>query len=426
MLRTVAIAVAAIAVMACGTIFRPLAGPLTTSGCSPDWVEYYQSLPPMVDRAPIIVRGIVTRIGTHDEEYGTMRTIVLRRTDVLKGSAPAEIAVIESPCPMYDAREGDEWIAFLQPFFSPRTPRDAGIYVSLGGPQAVFAVRGGIVAKSGPLDLPQSVVGAYEGKSGSSLLADIRAVRPLDGDAAALFSRFGWTTRGNWRVSEVTLPTAAGMEDVGMLAPNTPSKVPQNFAELAAVSADAGLDFRLSGGKPGELLDLLLERDWDGTGRFPPLGTVLIVDRRIVGAWVHISPQGDLYSLRQRVEALAAPPHDPPTPTPIPNRFPQGVNIARDHGLGVASTLSVKSPLGGGRTEDRAIIKPIVDALDVTLPTFAVPGPTSGTPTILLIWAEDRFLTLEYWPESDLLVNRAFGYAVHPPPHAIELLATVR
>jgi len=45
---------------------------------------------------------------------------------------------------------------------------------------------------------------------------------------------------------------------------------------------------------------------------------------------------------------------------------------------------------------------------------------------VVLIWAEDRYFTLEYWADLDLLVNRNFGYAVHPPRRAIQLLEAIR
>lgn len=142
---------------------------------------------------------------------------------------------------------------------------------------------------------------------------------------------------------------------------------------------------------------------------------------------MHIAPQGDLYSINQREAAVAAPPRDPPPPTPIPNRFPQGVNLTRDHGLAQTSSLAVKTAsLAGGQTQDQAVIRAIVEALDVMLPTQAVPTPAGGQPMIVLIWAEDRYFTLEYWPALDLLVNRNFGYAVRPPPRAIELLEAIR
>jgi hypothetical protein len=404
--------------------------------CRSEPVMAWQSLPPMVDRAAVIVRGSVTRIGSTEIAGTLVRTIALQTRELLKGMAAVELTILEYRCRFFDVHEGDEWIAFLSPYattFSPpsvpaETASLSGAYVTLGGPEATFAVRGGKLAKTGSLDeMPAQVVKAYEGMPAAQLLNDIRAIRPVDGDVRDLFARFGWAPRGTLYVGELTLPSPIGFQNVGMLAPGTPTKVLHNFDEFATVSAVAGLDFRPYANKPGEIIQILLERDWDGVGRFPPLGHAVIVDRRIVGAWVHIAPQGDLYPITQRAAAVAAPPHDPPPPTPTPNRFPQGVNMTRDHGLAQTSTLAVKTPsLGGGRTEDRAVIRPIVEALDTTLPTQPVPTPTGGQPMIILIWAEDRYFTLEYWADLDLLVNRNFGYAVHPPRHAIELLESVR
>src|SRR5207237_9104773 len=92
---------------------------------------------------------------------------------------------------------------------------------------------------------------------------------------------------------------------------------------------EAVLTFRQYAWRPRELIQTLPERDWDGAGRFPPLGHAVLVDRHIVGAWVHIAPQGDLYPISQRDAALAAPAHDPPTPSPTPNRYPHGAHMTR-------------------------------------------------------------------------------------------------
>ena len=423
------------AIVACtGPTFTNLTASL--DACRSEPGMSWQSLPPMVDRAALIARGTVVRLGSIDIAGTPVRTIALRPAEVVKGTAGAEITIIEYRCHFFDVREGDEWIAFLSPYatsFSPpyvpvQTTAVAGAYVTLGGPESTFAVRGGTLAKTGSLDeMPAQVMKAYEGKPAAELLRDIRAIRPVDGDVRDLFARFGWAPRATLYVGELTLPSAIGFQNVGMLAPGTPTKVLHNFDEFANVSAEAGLDFRPYAGRPSELIQIVLERDWDGAGRFPPLGHAVLVDRHIVGAWVHIAPQGDLYPISQRDAALAAPPHDPPTPSPTPNRYPQGVNMTRDHGLAATSSLAVKTPtLGGGQTQDRALILPIVEALDVTLPTQPVPVLSGGQPMVVLIWAEDRYFTLEYWADLDLLVNRNFGYAVHPPRRAIQLLEAIR
>lgn len=256
----------------------------------------WQSLPPMVDRATVIARGRVTRIGSTDIAGTPVRTIALEPNEVLKGAAGGELTIVEYRCRFFDVREGDEWVAFLTPYatafappYSPaRTPAVEGAYLTLGGAEAVFAVRNGSLAKAGSLDeMPAQVVRAYEGKPAAQLVNDIRAVRPVDGDVRDLFARFGWAPRATLYVGELTLPPAIGFQNAGMLAPGTPTKVLRNFDEFARVSAEAGLDFRPYAGKPGEIIQVLLERDWDGVGRFPPLGNALIVgssDRRRLGA----------------------------------------------------------------------------------------------------------------------------------------------
>jgi hypothetical protein len=396
----------------------------------------WQSLPPLVDRATLIARATVIRLGSTELAGVSVRTILLQPREVLKGTAGSEITVIENACRYFEVREGDEWIAFLAPYattfstpYAPvRTTATVDAYVTLGGPESVLTIRAGTLAKAGSLEeMPAQLVRSYEGKPAAHLLADVRAVHPIDGDVRDLFARFGWAPRSIWHLQELTMPPAIGFQNLGLVAPGPGPKVSRTFDEFAQVSSEVGMDLRPYASRPAELVEILLERDWDGNGRFPPLGHAVIVDRRVIGAWVQILPQGDLYSLRQRDAALAATPHDPPPPTPIPNRYPHGVNLARDHGLAPTRALSVKTPsLGGGQTQDPVVIGRIVGSLDVMLDTLAVPAPPAGQPMIVLIWAEDRYFSLEYWAELDLLVNRSFGYAVHPPHRAIELLESIR
>ena len=197
--RLASLALGFCAIVACtGPTFTNLTASL--DACRSEPGMSWQSLPPMVDRAALIARGTVVRLGSIDIAGTPVRTIALRPAEVVKGTAGAEITIIEYRCHFFDVREGDEWIAFLSPYatsFSPpyvpvQTTAVAGAYVTLGGPESTFAVRGGTVAKTGSLDeMPAQVMKAYEGKPAAELLRDIRAIRPVDGDVRDLIARFG-------------------------------------------------------------------------------------------------------------------------------------------------------------------------------------------------------------------------------------------
>jgi hypothetical protein len=404
------------------------------NACHPSPTFGWSALAPMVDRATLVVRGEVVRIDNLTIDHASVRSVVVRPAELLKGSAAGDVVIVEHRCPFFDVAVGDEWIAFLAPYSaaavwpSPARAPALGTYLTLGGPEAVFTVRGGRVTPSGSTkDMVAEVLRQYSGRPAAQLIADIRAIRPIDGDVRAFFARFGWAPRETLYVGPLTLPPRIGFQNMGLGAPGPGPKVMHTFDQLAAVSREGGLDMLPYADRPGELVQILLERDWDGVDRYPPVAHAILVDRRIVGAWVLVLPQGDLYMPAQRAEAVAAPPRDPPTPTPIPNRFPRGVNLARDHALATTSTLSVKGPtLEGGTTHDRAVIAPIVEAFDVLVPTDDIPATGPQTAWVLLMWADDRFYTFEYWEDADLLVNRAYGYAAHPPARAIALLKAVR
>src|SRR5207237_3518266 len=151
--------------------------------------------------------------------------------------------------------------SFSPPYVPVQTAAVAGAYVTLGGPQSTLAVRGGTLAKTGSLDqMPAQVMKAYEGRPAAELLRDIRAIRPVDGDVRDLFARFGWAPRATLYVGELTLPSAIGVQNVGMLAPGTPTKVLHNFDEFAKVSDDAGVDFPPCDGTPRGPLPTLRQR----------------------------------------------------------------------------------------------------------------------------------------------------------------------
>jgi hypothetical protein len=154
------------------------------------------------------------------------------------------------------------------------------------------------------------------------------------------------------------------------------------------------------------------------------VGHVLIVDRRIVGLWVVIAPQGDVYSVTQRDAALAAPPRDPPLPTPTPNRFPAGVNLARQYELASATRIFVKRADAPGETRDPVRIGEIAAALDVHLATRDA-VPFGDLPWIVFMTVGDKEIRFQYRPDLDTLTSLEDGFSVTPPPRAIELIRAI-
>lgn len=378
--------------------------------CHADYAEHYTALETLVDRADLVVGGVVTDVGAAPIQsgapLGNMRQITLRSSWLMKAPRPlATINVLETPCPLYDTRSGDEWIVFLSRYWGPGVPSEAGYYIPIGGVQSVFIARDGVILRPRePREAP--VVAAYAGKRPGDLQVDVGRIRPVDGDARALFERYGWRTTSTFLIQELTLPTDAGAIRNGLERP---------LSSYSAVSSRIGLDLRPYLGRDAELLQITLERERDpGEMRIPPIGYTVIVDRKVVGAWVLLYPQRDIYAVDERDAALAAPPRAAPSRTPVPNRFPQGVNLARRYELATATSADVR--FVDGRSPDTSAAE-LAAALDLTLATDTPPADAVRGYTWIVQFSWSRRLEpFEYDIATNTLVHRIDGFAVHPPP----------
>jgi hypothetical protein len=120
MIRTAVVAVVIALFPACGTAestvqsggeaAAPVASPPATrtlppddsslKGCMADWFEGYQSLPPLVERADVIVRATALSSTTSAKMGGVDYRTTLRVDRVLKGSPATTLTVLESACPV--------------------------------------------------------------------------------------------------------------------------------------------------------------------------------------------------------------------------------------------------------------------------------------------------------------------------------------
>ena len=380
------------------------------------------SLPALVDRADVIVHATVVRIEAPPTPSGAVRDLVfgggtagqrvtLRAIETAKGSVPSEFAVYDSPCPVLGAKPGESLVVLL----------DGAAYPD------------GTLRPIGP---PVSALRATPDRSIAQVMSAMRAIRALDGDARALLAEHSWKVNdGKYAVDEFTLPAAA---DFGLAGRQfrTNVQLAEPFERYATLSAAAGLDLRLYAGDPAELLTFLLEgKRGEDSAPGAVFGHVLIADRRIVGAWVSVSPEGTAFSLRDRgavLMLLATRPGGFALPT---NRVPQGVNLTRAYDLTSARGIAYKTGAGqGGEITDPANIRAFADALDVTLATVqATPVQTpvdNGQPRPTLYWFSidfpSRHLSLQFDASDGMLTVFIDGFSAKAPARFAALVADLR
>jgi hypothetical protein len=356
------------------------------------------SFPSLVDRADAIVRAKVERVAPIDNGHSGAARVTLRIEETVKGTTAAELLVYDAPCPLLSARTGESYVLFLD-----------GAELPDGTVQLLYAPPG--VARESPTRPLTEVVAA------------LRAIRPLDRDAGAIFERFGWTVGGKNSVDEFDLPP---LSDFGLAGRSLRGAfLAQTFARYSELSNAVGLDLRAAAGLHAEMLTFFLDGTRVDFHPRSPVGHVLIAQRRIVGAWVSLSLDGDVFAVSDRAAAIAAPARTGPW-TPPPNRVPQGVNIARAYGLADATQISFKT--GGGRNADvtdAARIRAFVSALDVTIPTTQATLVTDAGPThyYFHIGLGARDLSVEYDARDDMLTVLLDGFSAKAPPGFAAIVA---
>jgi uncharacterized protein DUF4830 len=360
------------------------------------------SIPALVDRADVIVlatviRSVPTNTPGYYDSQGARR-VTLRTIQNAKGAAPTEFVVLDGPCPMLMATQGESLIAFLEP--------DAG----------------GAGLKT--IGLPTSALRATANRTVQQLMAEISAVRPLDAEARGLLERNGWTVTAKRDFNEFELPA---LSEFGLAAREIRGAMPyvtEPFERYASLSGDVGLDPRPYAGHRSELLTFWLERKPPEYAEGTPFGHVLISERRLVGAWVTVFPEGGPFSVRDRAATLAAPLTRRSFP-PV-NRAPNGINVAQAYDLATTRTIAFKTGGGGsGEITDPARIRAFVDALDATLPTTQAIWDQSSSPTIYYLHFDSgtRFFSIQYDSRDGVLTVAADGFAIKPGPRFAALVA---
>jgi len=277
--------------------------------CTVSWVHDYRSLDLMADAADLIVRAQVVgqdvvqlrafgangRVSLRDARRTTVRVL-----ETLKGAAEPSVRVIEDVCPGLEDKPGDEWILFLGTPFDPKYgPDDPRVHrFTVGGPQGQFRIRASRIA--GPFFAFQHVVREYGGTAAGELLADLRAVRPLDlGPSRSLLERAGWAVLARGDVDDIRLPADFAQ--------------PARFGDLpfhvfADASRRAGHDLAPFAGRTLRAVSYLLELDRPSTEK-QYRATVLHSQGAVVGTWItvgHNIGDGEIYAVTERDAALAA------------------------------------------------------------------------------------------------------------------------
>ena len=366
------------------------------------------SVAALVDRADVIVLATVVRIeptntpGNYDNQGA--RRVTLRTIQSAKAPAPGEFGVLDGPCPMLMATQGESLVAFLE-----ANPEGTGLK---------------------PVGLPTSALRATPGRSLPQLMADIAAIRPLDADARAIFERNGWTVTAKRDVSEFDLPRLSEFGLAGREIRGTSGPMPaltEPFERYAMLSSEVGLDLRSHAGGRAELLTFWLERKPPEFAEGTPFGHVLIAERQLVGAWVTVLAEGGPFSVRDRAAALAAP--NVRRSFPPVNRAPNGINIAQAYDLAATRTIAFKTGLGGnGEITDPARIRGFVDALNATMPTTQAIWDPNPPPTTYYLHFDSgkSFFSVVYDSEHGVLTVATDGYSVKPGPEFAALVAEIR
>ena len=164
----------------------PTASPRITSAatldCTVSWVDHFTTLGQLAAKAEVIVRSAAISQDTVQltPGFGSSNTRDARRTtfrviETLKGSAPAEVRVLEDVCPNLDVRPGEEWLLFAYSWDNTHGPVGGGEhFMTRGGPQGQFRFAAGKV--SGPFFTFAGVVHSYEGAGIDEVLRDVRTV----------------------------------------------------------------------------------------------------------------------------------------------------------------------------------------------------------------------------------------------------------
>jgi len=361
------------------------------------------SLSALVDRADVIVQVKVakaerTYAGYHDR-LGARR-LTLDTVETAKGTAPAQFVVSDGPCPMFAATQGESFVALLEP-----APDGSALK---------------------PVGLPTSVLRATPTRTLAQLMGDIRSIPPLDGQARALFERYGWTVTAKHDFGEFDLPPLAEFGAAAREIRGAAPYIRQPLETYARLSREIGLDPRPSAGERVERLSFWLERTPPEYRSATPFGHVLIAGRRLVAAWITVFPEGGPFSVRDRAGALAAPSGRPSFP-PL-NRFPDGANVARTYDLASATAIGFKTGAGGsGTITDPARVRAFAAALDATLPTTQALSARETSPMRYYLHFDFRqsSVSLEYDAKEGVLSVLADGYSVRPGPAFASLIAGI-
>jgi hypothetical protein len=155
----------------------------TTRDCTVSWVDHFKTMPDLAAKAEVIVRAVaVSQDTTQLKAFAAGSVVSLRdarRTtfrvvDTLKGSAPAEMRILEDVCQNLDVKPGEEWLLFAYRWDTTYGPEAGGEhFMTEGGPQGQFRFSAGKVI--GPFYVFADVVHSYEGASIDEVMRDVRA-----------------------------------------------------------------------------------------------------------------------------------------------------------------------------------------------------------------------------------------------------------
>lgn len=271
--------------------------------CIVDWAKSYQSLALLANDAAVIVRARAISSDTVQlKAFGAGNSVSLRdarRTtfiveDTLKGAVSGELRILEDVCPNLTVVPGEDWLLFAYRWDDRYGPDDGREhYLTLGGPQGQFRIRGGVV--SGPFHTFARAVHGYEGASIAELLDDLARVPPLDRvGARAMLSDRGWAVPGEAILSDLELPSDREAQ-----------WWPDTFGGISDAAARGGSDLAPYLGRTVQVTRFWLENAPPATVLYQ--ATIVLSDGKPVGGWIVAGrdDRSQVFALTERAQALA-------------------------------------------------------------------------------------------------------------------------
>jgi hypothetical protein len=359
--------------------------------------EYF-ALENYVNNAVAIVSGSITGpVATN--EYG-LPIYELIVGEIVRGDVPAEALQIHGVSS--DVLTHEQYLVFL-----------LGPFATAGGDfytiDQLVPLADDLVV---PLDYQTTeyhIRATYGGEPVASLITDIQAIPRVEDEIGELLGQFGWTPIRKGYLWPQTLPETSAFSGSGPFPRRAPT-----WARALDASQRIGLDFRPYAGQRVQWLPYVVERDMVNGERLL-MAEFVVVDQRVVGAWVVVLPGTGtewVYGLDEREAVVALPvaiPTPAPTPTPaIPSS--DTVNPSQFYDLASTETLTLCWPHCDPEPKTVVFRDALVAALDRELEIEPVSAHPTPTQPVEIVHADGSFVWITFGHLDPNGPYATFGY----------------